>query len=83
MLEMTYNSTRDDLSIPEYGRTIHQMVSHLKSLADREERNRCAVAIVSIMGSIVAQEGDKDDAEKKLWGQLFYMADYDLDVDCP
>jgi hypothetical protein len=83
MLDMTYNSTRDDLSIPEYGRTIHQMVSHLKSLADREERNRCASAIVSIMGSIVAQEGDKEDSEKKLWGQLFFMADYELDVDCP
>ncbi len=83
MVEMTYNSTRDDLSIPEYGRTVHQMVSHLKSLADREERNHCATAIVSIMGSIVAQEGDKEDSEKKLWGQLFFMADYDLDVDCP
>lgn len=83
MLDMTYNSTREDLSIPEYGRTIHQMVSHLKSLADREERNKCATAIVSIMGSVVAQEGDKEDSEKKLWGQLFFMADYDLDVDCP
>jgi hypothetical protein len=80
---MTYNSTRSDLAIPEYGRTIQEMVDHLKSLTDKEERNKCANAIVSIMGSVVPQEGDKEEVQKKLWGQLFLMADYDLDVDCP
>jgi hypothetical protein len=83
MVEMTYNSTRSDLAIPEYGRTIQEMVDHLKSLNDKEERNKCANAIVSIMGSVVPQEGDKEEVQKKLWGQLFLMADYDLDVDCP
>ncbi len=83
MVEMTYNSTRSDLAIPEYGRTIHEMVDHLKSLADKEERNKCANAIVSIMGSVVPQEGDKEEVQKKLWGQLYLMANYDLDVDCP
>jgi len=80
---MTYNSTRSDLAIPEYGRTIQEMVDHLKSLADKEERNKCANAIVSIMGSVVPQEGDKEEVQKKLWGQLYLMANYDLDVDCP
>ncbi|MCH1585324.1 MAG: DUF4290 domain-containing protein, partial [Flavobacteriales bacterium] len=83
MVEMTYNSTRSDLAIPEYGRTIQEMVDHLKSLADKEERNKCANAIVSIMGSVVPQEGDKEEVQKKLWGQLYLMANYDLDVDCP
>ena len=83
MVEMTYNSTRSDLVIPEYGRTIQDMVEHLKSLADKDERNKCATAIVSVMRSVVPQEGDKEEVEKKLWGQLFLMADYDLDVDCP
>ena len=59
------------------------MVDHLKSLADKEERNKCANAIVSIMGSVVPQEGDKEEVQKKLWGQLYLMANYDLDVDCP
>lgn len=80
---MTYNSTRNDLAIPEYGRTIQEMVDHLKSLADKDERNKCANAIVSIMESVVPQEGDKEEVQKKLWGQLFLMANYELDVDCP
>lgn len=83
VVEMTYNSARTDLVIPEYGRTIQEMVDHLKSIADKEERNKCANAIVSVMGSVVTQEGDKEEVQKKLWGQLFLMANYDLDVDCP
>ena len=31
---MTYNSARRDLVIPEYGRTIQEMVDHLKSIVD-------------------------------------------------
>jgi hypothetical protein len=83
VVEMTYNSSRSDLIIPEYGRTIQEMVDHLKSIADREERNKCANAIVSVMGSVVTQEGDAEEVQKKLWGQLYLMANYELDVDCP
>ena len=73
VVEMTYNSARRDLVIPEYGRTIQEMVDHLKSIADKEERNKCAAALVSVMGSVVAQEGDADEVQNKLWGQLFLM----------
>ena len=64
VVEMTYNSARRDLVIPEYGRTIQEMVDHLKSIVDKEERNKCAAAIVSVMGSVVAQEGDADEVQK-------------------
>lgn len=80
---MTYNSVRADLAIPEYGRAIHQMVAHALSLTDREERTKCAAAIVSIMGNVVPQEGEGDEVQKKLWDQLHMMADYALDVDAP
>ena len=53
---LSYNSMRDDLVISEYGRSIHQMVDHCLSIADRDERSKCAAAIVSVMGSVVKQE---------------------------
>jgi|TARA_B100001564_G_scaffold137862_1_gene115784 hypothetical protein len=80
---LSYNSMRDDLVISEYGRSIHQMVDHCLSIADREERSKCAAAIVSVMGSVVKQEGEKDEAVQKLWNQLHVMARYELDVDSP
>lgn len=84
MSEMTYNSVREDLVIPEYGRAIHQMVHHAKSIADRAERTQCAQAIVSVMASVVPPEtAGGEDKEKKLWAQLMVMAGHDLDVDIP
>ena len=39
---LSYNSMRDDLVIPEYGRSIHQMVEHCLTIADKAERsNAC------------------------------------------
>ena len=84
MSELTYNSVREDLVIPEYGRAIHQMIAHAKSIADRDERSRCAKAIVSVMASVVPPEtADGESKEKKLWAQLLVMSNYDLDVDMP
>ena len=80
---LSYNSMRDDLVISEYGRSIHQMVDHCLSIADRDERSKCAAAIVSVMGSVVKQEGEKEEAAQKLWNQLHVMARYELDVDSP
>lgn len=80
---LSYNSMRDDLVISEYGRSIHQMVDHCLSIADRDERSKCAAAIVSVMGSVVRQEGEKEEAAQKLWNQLHVMARYELDVDSP
>ena len=80
---LSYNSMRDDLVIPEYGRSIHQMIEHCLTIADKAERSKCAAAIVSVMGSVVPQEGEKEGADQKLWNQLHVMARYELDVDAP
>ena len=64
---LSYNSMRDDLVIPEYGRSIHQMIAHCLRIAEREERSKCAAAIVSVMGSVVPQEGEKEGAENLMW----------------
>ena len=48
---LTYNSRRPYISIPEYGRVVHEMVAHCIGIEDREERNQCAAAIVSVIGS--------------------------------
>ena len=83
MLEMTYNSVREDLVIPEYGRVVHDMVQHMLGLGDREERTRCAKAVVSVMKSVVPQEGTAEEVDRKLWGQLHMMTGFTLEVDGP
>lgn len=69
--------------MPEYGRGIQQMVEHCKSIADREERMRCAYSIISTMATMAEQTADKEDFQKKLWNHLAAIAQYDLDIDYP
>lgn len=80
---MDYNTTRDKLIMPEYGRGIQQMVEHCKTIADKEERMHCARTIVSTMATMAEQTADREDFQKKLWNHLAAMAQYELDIDYP
>ena len=80
---LTYNSSREDLLIPEYGRGIHTMVQHMLSISDKDERTKCAEAIISVMGSIVPPEGTEEEGLHKLWNHLHQISEFQIDVDSP
>ena len=80
---MDYNTKREKLIMPEYGRGIQQMVEHCKTIADRAERMRCARSIVATMANMAEQTAEREDFQKKLWNHLAAMAQYDLDIDYP
>lgn len=80
---MEYNSGRPKMIIPEYGRHIQKMVDYATSLEDREERNRCAQAIITVMGQLNPHLRDVSDFKHKLWDHLFIMSNFNLDVDSP
>ena len=78
-----YNTEREHLIIPEYGRHIQKMINHAKAQESKEERNKLAKAIISVMGNMQPHLRDVPDFQHKLWDQLFIMAKFDLDVDSP
>ena len=43
---LDYNTQREKLVMPEYGREIQKMVDYAVALPDREERQRCAESII-------------------------------------
>ena len=48
---LDYNTQREKLVMPEYGREIQNMVNHAVTLEDKGERQRCAEAIIAIMSN--------------------------------
>jgi Domain of unknown function (DUF4290) len=80
---MEYNTTRNHLILPEYGRNVQNMIAHAMELGDRDERNRAAQAIIEVMGQLNPHLRDEDDYRHKLWTHLFVMSDFQLDVDSP
>ena len=78
-----YNTDRDQLILPEYGRSIQNMVNHCMTIEDRAERQRCAETIVAIMAKMKNKSSDEAELKKKLWNHLAAIADYELDIDYP
>ncbi|WP_115463137.1 DUF4290 domain-containing protein [Winogradskyella aurantiaca] len=81
--ELEYNTEREHLIIPEYGRHVQKMVNYAKAEPSRDERNRLAKAIISVMGNLQPHLRDVPDFQHKLWDQLFIMSNFELDVDSP
>jgi len=78
-----YNSSREKLHLPEYGRNIQKMVNHIKTIEDREERNKAARTVIAVMGNLNPHLRDVNDFKHKLWDHLALIADFDLDIDSP
>ncbi len=80
---LDYNTQRERLLMPEYGREIQKMVDHAVTLESREERQRCAETIVSIMERMFPGNGGSVDHRHKLWDHLALMSNFQLDIDWP
>lgn len=78
-----YNTSRTKLILPEYGRNLHKMVEFATKIEDKEERNRAAKAIISIMGNLNPHLRDIADFKHKLWDHLLIMSDFTIDIDSP
>ena len=71
------------MPLPEYGRSIQNMVDYALTIADRSERQRCANTIIAIMGNMFPHLRDVPDFKHKLWDHLAIMSDFKLDIDYP
>ena len=80
---LDYNTSREKLTMPEYGRNVLKMVEQLKEIPDREKRTEQARAVVKVMELLNPQVHSQDNFEHKLWDHLYMIAGFDLDVDSP
>jgi len=80
---LDYNTSREKLAMPEYGRNVLRMVEQLKAIPDKAKRSEQARAVVKVMELLNPQVHSQEDYEHKLWDHLYMIAGYDLDVDAP
>lgn len=80
---MDYNTQREKLKMPEYGRHIQKMIEKVKGIEDKEKRNEQIQAVVDVMGSLNPSMKDNADFRHKLWDHVYLISGFDLDVDSP
>ena len=66
---LDYNTKRETLLLPEYGREIQEMVEYCTGLPSRQERLRCAKTIVAVL---------PDTGERYLSTVLYAFEEYPL-----
>ena len=80
---LDYNTQRELLQMPEYGREIQRMIDHAVTLPTKEERLLCAKTIVKLMETKVPQIRENSGYEQTLWDHLYLMSHKQLDIDWP
>ncbi len=82
-MEYNYNTSQKKLVLPEYGRNVQKMINHLHEIKDKEERNKAAKTIISIMQSMAPYGKDLGEYKRKLWDHMALISDFELDLDTP
>ena len=77
---MEYNSERELLTMPEYGRNVQKLIKHAKTIEDKAEKQAFIERIVDLMLQMSPQSRNLDDYRDKLWRHVFKIAEFDLDV---
>lgn len=80
---MDYNTDKELLILPEYGRNVQNMVNYCLGIEDRNERTLCAKAIIGVMRKLTPQQANTPEKEQKLWDHLNIMSRFSLDIDFP
>ena len=80
---LDYNTQRETLLMPEYGREIQKMINLAITLPDKQQRLNCAQTIIKQMLAKVPQIRENADYEQTLWDHLYLMSHKQLDIDWP
>ena len=76
--QLEYNTEREHLIIPEYGRHLQKMINHAVAQDSKDERNRLAKAIISVMGNMQPHLRDVPDFQHKLMGSIVYHVGFKI-----
>lgn len=83
IITFNYNTQVTELTMPEYGRNIQQLITYCKTIEDSKIRQGCAEAIIDLMQIITPYNRNFEEHRKKLWHHFFRIAKYEIDVTTP
>ncbi|MDE6409819.1 MAG: DUF4290 domain-containing protein [Muribaculaceae bacterium] len=80
---LPYNTDNSPIILPEYGRNVEGLVNFCCDIEDREERTRCAYALVELMANQFPQMIGENGDRSQIWDQINIISRFRLDVDFP
>lgn len=79
---MEYNTQRAHLKLREYGRNVQNLVAHLQTIEDKEERSKKAATVIELMKSLNPNiNQNSNELDQKVWDDLHIISNFELDLD--
>lgn len=78
-----YNTNLPKLELREYGRNIQKLIEYCTTIENREERNKCSMAIAEVMVQLFPELNGDDLNNRRVWDHINRMSGYKLDIDFP
>ena len=75
---LDYNTQREKLRMPEYGRNVQKMTDYVRSIQNRAKRNEQAESVVKVMEILNPQVHSQEDYEQKLWDHLCIISGFEV-----
>lgn len=82
-VDIEYNSAKEPVSYPEYGRYIQGLLQHACTIEDDYRRQKTVEAIVQMMGLLNPNTRGIEDYRERLWNHAFAIAEHKLNVTPP
>lgn len=83
-VEIEYNTEKEMIRYPEYGRAIQEMLQYAKTIADPKKRQKTVETVVGLMQQLnPSGNRNLEDYRDKLWNHAYAIAGYELDVTPP
>ena len=73
---LDYNTQREKLILPQYGREVQSMIDYAITLPTKAERQACAESIIAIMDRMNTQNRSNEGYMQKLWDHLALMSGF-------
>ena len=80
---MEYNSVREQLLYPEYGRNIQKLILHALEIEDERERQHYIEKIIDLIEHMNPKGKRNAEQQEKLWKHMMHIAGYKLKVKPP
>lgn len=78
-----YNTQLPNITLPEYGRNLQQLIQYCKTIPERDKRTAYAYTIVDVMADLYPEIANVEDGKHVLWDHLALISDFELDIDYP
>jgi len=81
--DIAYNTTRDELIISEYGRTVQDLLRNANGVEDDQERQAYVERVIKLMLQMQPGIKTQDNYQERLWKHAFLIAGEPLNVTVP